>query len=102
MKHLTRNVLLGYGGFCVLNWVAAYYTARSGSPFLLGSAGLLQLNENLAPLNVLRRVMDPITLAEKQGASTAASAPPPLILPSGTIKTIQFDPNTLQNPQINF
>lgn len=102
MKHVTRNVLLGYGGFCLLNWWAAYFTARSGSPFLLGSAGLLQLNENLAPLNLLRRVVDPITAAERHAAAAGSGSPPPLVMPGGTMKTIQFDPNTLDNPQINF
>lgn len=88
MKQLTRNVLLGYGGFCVLNWAIAYYSARSGSPLLLGSASLLQLNENLGRANLMRWIVDPIQFAERQMHSSSVSVPHTAI-PSGAAVTVQ-------------
>lgn len=76
MKRGTRNVLVGYGAFCAVNWAATYYAARSGSPLLLGSAGLLSLNESLRALNLLSRFLDPIALAEKHASAPAAAAAP--------------------------
>jgi len=81
MKRTTRNVLMGYGVFCAVNWAATYFTARSGSPLLFGSAGLLSLNETLRPWNLLARVIDPIAFAEKQ--SRAAAPPAASSLPLG-------------------
>ncbi len=86
MKAAYRNVLVGYVGFCAVNWAATYYAARSGSPVLLGSAGLLTLNESLRPLNLLARLVDPIAAAERatQGhpASVGATVAAPQFLPS--------------------
>lgn len=67
----TRNVLYGYGAFCVVNWALTYYAARSGSPFLFGSAGLLSLNETLRKANVLSYLVDPLDAAVKAGKSAA-------------------------------
>jgi hypothetical protein len=78
----ARNVGLGYLGFCVVNWAATYYGARSGSPFLLGSARLMQLNESLRPFNLLSRIIDPITTAERNAGSSAAPASPATFLPA--------------------
>jgi hypothetical protein len=74
MKRMTRNVLLGYGAFCAVNWAATYFAARSGSPLLLGSAGLLSLNESLRPFNLLARVINPLDAAQRAG--TSPPAPP--------------------------
>lgn len=91
MKQLTRNVLLGYGGFCVLNWAIAYYTARSGSPLLLGSASLLQLNENLGRANLMRWIVDPIQFAERQmhAQMHASVSVPQTAIPNGATVTVQ-------------
>lgn len=73
MNRNTRYALYGYGAFCAVNWAATYYAARSGSPLLFGSAGLLTLNENLRKLNVLSYLVDPLQAAQHAGASGGAS-----------------------------
>jgi hypothetical protein len=93
MKRATRNVLVGYGAFCAVNWAATYYAARSGSPLLLGSAGLLSLNESLRALNLLSRFVDPIALAEKHAAAPAAAAGPQHFVPTAQTVT-RFDGGT--------
>lgn len=94
MKDLTRNVLLGYGGFCVLNWAAAYYSARSGSPFLFGSAQLLQLNENLGRVNLIRWLIDPIQSAERHmHMQSSVAAAPRIAIPTPTGATITVQPS---------
>lgn len=98
MNTLTRNVLVGYGAFCAVNWALTYYAARSGSPLLFGSAGLLSLNESLRPLNLLSHVVDPLGVAQRAGASgpaggavagsAAAFAVPQTFLPDRTTQTV--------------
>jgi hypothetical protein len=84
MKGLTpRNIAIGYGAFCAVNWAVTYYAARSGSPLLFGSAALLNLNESLRPLNLLARLVDPLAMAQQQAAPAAApSAPGATFLPA--------------------
>jgi len=82
MKGLTpRNIAIGYGAFCAINWAVTYYAARSGSPLLFGSAGLLNLNESLRPLNLLSRLVDPLAMAQRS-APAAPSAPGATFLPA--------------------
>lgn len=73
MTRTTRNVLYGYGAFCAVNWALTYYAARSGSPFLFGSANLLSLNETLRKVNALSYLIDPLAVAQKAGGSGQAS-----------------------------
>jgi hypothetical protein len=78
---LTRNVLVGYGAFCAANWAATYWAARSGSPFLFGSAQLLSWNEKLRPLNLLAHLFDPLDAAQRAGQSHPAPPSPPAVAP---------------------
>lgn len=90
MKPMTRNVLVGYGAFCAVNWAATYYAARSGSPMLLGSTALLSLNTSLSPLNLLARIIDPLAMAQSNAAAAAPGAtqqPAQALLPPGGLVT---------------
>lgn len=73
MTPTVRNALYGYGAFCAVNWALTYYAARSGSPFLFGSASLLSLNETLRKVNALSYLIDPLAVAQKAGSSGQAS-----------------------------
>jgi hypothetical protein len=82
MNRMTRNVLYGYGAFCAVNWGLTYMAARSGSPLLFGSAGLLNLNESLRKVNVLAYLIDPLQVAQKQGAAAPAGPTGQTFLPT--------------------
>ncbi len=73
MTPTVRNALVGYGAFCAVNWALTYYAARSGSPFLFGSANLLSLNETLRKVNALSYLIGPLAVAQKAGSSGQAS-----------------------------
>lgn len=96
MSPTTRNVLMGYGAFCAVNWAATYWAARSGSPLLFGSAQLLNLNESLRPINILARVFDPLAAAQRAGQSAAAApaAPAQTFLPGGGPVVTQYASGT--------
>lgn len=98
MNRLTRNALYGYGAFCAVNWVATYTAARSGSPLLLGSAQLLSLNESLRPLNLLSRLINPLSMAQSHSAAAAPGAPtgiaPQHFLPGGGGDVTQYASGT--------
>ncbi len=104
----SRNMLklagVSYGAFCVVNWAINYMAARSGSPTFLGSATLLDLNTKLTPFNILARIIDPLAVAQKVGASSSAGSvpapssagvPPLLALPTGMNTQPVYDPNWL-------
>lgn len=104
----SRNMLkmagFAYGGFCLVNWAINYMAARSGSPTLLGSATLLDLNTKLTPFNILAKIIDPLAVAQRVGTSSSAGnapapssagVPPLLALPTGMNAQPVFDPNWL-------
>jgi hypothetical protein len=92
MKPTTRNVLVGYGAFCAINWALTYYAARSGSPLLFGSATLLSVNESLRPFNLLSRAIDPLTVAQHHAAAAAPVPSSGAFLP-GPAPTITQQPS---------
>lgn len=76
MKRLTRNLLLGYGGFCVVNALIAYqYSSAKG--YVPGTNALADLNNKLLPLNVLAPVIENSSLA------TNVPVIPATLIPTG-------------------
>jgi len=88
-----------YAIACGINWAVIYFLGRSGSPTLFGSASLVDLNTKLLRWNILAKIIDPLTVAQKLGTSNAPPAPsstgaPPLIaLPTATERFSMTDPN---------
>ncbi len=89
---MTRNVLVGYGGFCAVNLAIAYLTSNNRTGRQPGQNKLLDFNDSLLPLNLLARFVPQGAGAAVPPAGMPASGllnpSPQTFLPDATTQTV--------------